>query len=60
MQSHGNTRVDYMKPNHAMFREDHFGLQIKDIGARSKIAFAVYAQGFEFSCCKWLGSTGGF
>lgn len=60
MPSHRNTKQDHMKPNHEMLREDALGLQMKDMGARLKTVFAVYAQGFEFSCCKWLGSTGGF
>lgn len=28
--------------------------------ADQKPSVVGYAQEFEFSCCKWLGSTGGF
>lgn len=49
-----------MRSNSEKFREASVGLQMKDTGASSKKVFAGYTQGVEFSCCKWLGSTGGF
>lgn len=58
--SHGNRREHCMRPNCEKSKVDSLGLQMKATGARSKLVFAGSAQEFEFSCCKWLRSTGGF
>lgn len=53
-------RVSHEARLREQVREDSLGLQMKDIGARSKKVFAGYTRRFEFSCCKWLGPSGVF